>query len=328
MTDDRRRRRGGVLGWPAVWAAPTSTRNMVSLGFFVLVAAVPSFGGVAALVNQDSRAVRMLFGVVLMVPCLLFLLLTRIGLRRRAPSAVSCDGVRGITERAVRIPYSLPVATTYWVLGLLALLFFSFITVASALSFLHGRIALDTIFPLILGLGVSIYLLWFVFDGLRGKLARGVVALTPAGVYHRSWAFRSYAPWDSVMDVQAAEADGPLIELLVSANGASWYERTSILWNQEELSLTPHMAIRGRWLSVDPALLYHALRYYHTHPEARPELGTPAGARRISEACVNLGPRTISENISQSRQGSFPVRTTMSRTVPIPAHRTAACTAR
>lgn len=273
-----------MIVWPSAWAAPTSARNVAFLCFFVLLAAGLSFGGVAALVNRDPRAVLMLFGGVLMIPCLFFLLLTRIGMRRRTTSAVSYDNIRGLAEPVVRIPYSLPVVGTYWALGLLALLFFGFLMVTSALRVFYGRVALDTIFPLILGLGVSTYLLWFGLDGLRGKLTRGVVALTPTGVYHRSWAFQSYAPWDSVMEVHAAEADGPLIELLVSANGGSWHERTSVLWKQEEWSLVPHMAIRGRWLSIDPALLYHALHYYHAHPEARPELSTPAGVLRISEA--------------------------------------------
>ncbi|MGH3907487.1 MAG: hypothetical protein ACRDTE_25415 [Pseudonocardiaceae bacterium] len=221
-----------------------------------------------------------------MIPALLFLVLTRVGLRKRTASAVSYDEVRGFAERGVQIPYSFPVVAIYWTLGALALLFFLSIMVASALILADGRIALDSFFLFVAGLGVSIYLLWFVLDGLRGKLARGVIALTPTGVYHRSWSFQSYAPWDSVMDVHAAEADGPLIELLVTANGGSWHERTSVLWRQEEWSLAPHLAIRGRWLSVDPALLYHALRYYHAHPEARLELGTPAGAQRISEARV------------------------------------------
>lgn len=41
------------------------------------------------------------------------------------------------------------------------------------------------------------------------------------------------------------------------------------------------MAVQGRWLGVDPALLYWALRYYHEHPEARAELADERGVQRI-----------------------------------------------
>jgi len=45
-------------------------------------------------------------------------------------------------------------------------------------------------------------------------------------------------------------------------------------------------AIRGVSLSVDPALAFHALRYYHANPDARAELDTDAAVRRVRAGAV------------------------------------------
>lgn len=41
------------------------------------------------------------------------------------------------------------------------------------------------------------------------------------------------------------------------------------------------MTVQAGNLAVDPALVYHALGYYLTHPEARTELATDVGVQRI-----------------------------------------------
>jgi hypothetical protein len=46
------------------------------------------------------------------------------------------------------------------------------------------------------------------------------------------------------------------------------------------------MVIRGAALSVNPALAFHTLRYYHEHPAARAELGTDAAVQRMRTAAV------------------------------------------
>lgn len=48
-----------------------------------------------------------------------------------------------------------------------------------------------------------------------------------------------------------------------------------------EFTFLPSVVVNGRRLAVDPAVVYHALRYYHAHPEMRAELLTPAGVQRI-----------------------------------------------
>ena len=46
------------------------------------------------------------------------------------------------------------------------------------------------------------------------------------------------------------------------------------------------VAVKGVSLSVDPALAFHTLRYYHANPEARAELGTDAAVRRVRAGAV------------------------------------------
>ena len=42
------------------------------------------------------------------------------------------------------------------------------------------------------------------------------------------------------------------------------------------------MVIRTGWLASDPTLVYHALSFYHAHPDLRGELATPDVLDRIS----------------------------------------------
>lgn len=54
---------------------------------------------------------------------------------------------------------------------------------------------------LVAALLVCAYLLRCMVDLLRGRLGLGLVALTPSGSYHRSWAMRAYLPWTDVLAV-------------------------------------------------------------------------------------------------------------------------------
>jgi hypothetical protein len=41
------------------------------------------------------------------------------------------------------------------------------------------------------------------------------------------------------------------------------------------------MVVRTFWLATDPATVYHALSFYHSHPDLRPELAKPDALNRI-----------------------------------------------
>ncbi|HEY9474362.1 MAG TPA: hypothetical protein VIS06_10995, partial [Mycobacteriales bacterium] len=74
------------------------------------------------------------------------------------------------------------------------------------------------------------------------------------------------------------------ITMVVYINSESWFRRTSRLWKQDEFRLAPHMVVKAAYLSVDPALAYHALRFYHAHPEARAELADGTALDRLRTA--------------------------------------------
>ncbi len=48
-----------------------------------------------------------------------------------------------------------------------------------------------------------------------------------------------------------------------------------------EVQFLPLMVIRTAWLATDPTTVYHALSFYHAHPELRAELATPEALDRI-----------------------------------------------
>jgi hypothetical protein len=57
-----------------------------------------------------------------------------------------------------------------------------------------------------------------------------------------------------------------------------WSGPAATLW---EVEVLPIMVIRTAWLGADPATVYHALSFYHTHPDLRAELATPDAVQRI-----------------------------------------------
>ena len=77
--------------------------------------------------------------------------------------------------------------------------------------------------------------------------------------------------------------------MAVTEPGNSWFRRASRLWRQEELAFAPHLAIRTMFVAVDPALVYHTLRYYHHMPEARGELAGEVGLARLRAAAIRVG---------------------------------------
>lgn len=59
------------------------------------------------------------------------------------------------------------------------------------------------------------------------------------------------------------------------------------MWKQPELTRAPHMAIRGMYLAINPALALHTLRYYLDQPGARQELATEVGVNRVRSGQVD-----------------------------------------
>jgi hypothetical protein len=198
-----------------------------------------------------------------------------------SPKAITLR-VTGSGEGGVLVAYS---SWLYRCLAAIILLTFLVFT-GLALSALAGWVIPPFVAPpsalsTVIFIAAGMYFLWIVIDIASGRLARGRIVLGPQGIYHRSLTFEHFAPWDTVHTVAAEDVGGPLIVAKAFPADHSRVRRTSRAGKQQEFQMLPYVAVRGRSLAVDPAVLYHALRYYHAHPEARAELATDAGLHRI-----------------------------------------------
>jgi hypothetical protein len=127
----------------------------------------------------------------------------------------------------------------------------------------------------------AIWLVWVAVEIADGGLVRARLVLGPGGIYHRSHTFEHFVPWDAVDDVRADELGGLIIVVRAVPSDGTRVRRTARLRTQSEFRMIPLVVVRARSLVVDPAVAYHAMRYYGTHPEARAELLTVAAERRI-----------------------------------------------
>lgn len=274
------------LPWPEEWPAHRPRLWMVLtvcyLGVLTLLAG--GLGVWALLSSEPGPAVFLLAaGVYLGLVTALGAWLLR-SPRRRSPGAISVQ-VTDSGENGIRIPYS---GWLYRWLGTMMLLTFVVlaILVLSGLAgwsippFTSPPGAISVIVLTVAGL----YCLWVVLEIAVGRLARGSVLLSPQGVQHRSLTFGHFVPWSAMQRISAVDGSSPLIVARVFAAEHARVRRTSRVGRQQEFQLLPDLVVRGRSLAVDPAVLYHALRYYHARPEARAELATELGLQRIRSA--------------------------------------------
>ncbi|KGI79353.1 hypothetical protein IL38_23915 [Actinopolyspora erythraea] len=252
-----------------------------ALGLGSVIAAV------IALVERppDVRGVIMAVCAPLFLGLAALVTLTRLRVRGRGSASVRLGRVDAADSDAVLIPYSRGLATTYVVMSLSMLVLFGLVAVVSLLVLIDGESSDSGMILLVFASGAAtLYLLLLGIDAFRGAVSRGVLALAPTGVYHRSWAFTRFVSWDSMVSVTAGASGDQLITAAVYDGSTPSVHLRSRLWWQPELSLVPHLGVQGANLSVDPVLAYHALRFYQNHAEARAELGSQAGADRLLRA--------------------------------------------
>ena len=254
------------------WPAQRRTSWVVASVLLALFGAGGLALGVAA-IPTDGIGLLVVGSPLLLVAAALMYLSRA---RRQGTGGLAVREVADLGERGVVLPYSTALGWGYVVAGAYGLLFFGLLA-AGGLAAGGGSWALLVAALLVFG-----YLLWCVVDLARGRLGTGLVALTPNGIYHRSWAMRSYLPWEHVLEVVPADVRGPLVQVIAAANTTGWVRRTSSAWRQGELAFAPHLAVQGRFLAVDPTLLYRAVLFYHDNPAARAELGDEVALRRVA----------------------------------------------
>ncbi len=274
----------GRLEWPAPWQQSSRPLWLLLTAVFaVLTVGVIATGVVTIMRGETTRGTYLIFGSVFFIVATALIYSTRARGRPRSSRQIHSAHLPEVDAQAVIVPYSGSLQVLYALSMTVAALFFGFLAVGALAIGVDEGFGVGQFIMLLVSGGITAYALWFLVDLALRKIRRGFVALTPTGIYHRSWALRGFFPWSDVIGVRAVHVGGPMIEVSMAANTGARLHRTSHAWLQSESRLAPHLVIRTNWLAVDPALLYHALRHYQADSTARPELGREAGAQRLRE---------------------------------------------
>lgn len=279
-----------VLPWPAEWSTPRETTTKVLaaelLGFILLVV---GWFGTLTLGPEERGGPAVVVGLgACCVGMLTALDLRMLRLRRRGSSKAVSLHATGSPYDGVAISYSSRVYRLFRPFLLVTGVIVAGYAAGSALGFglppsgpPAGVAALTGGAAVCLLLAWVAWLLWVVVEIADGRVVRACLVLCPGGIYHRSYTFEHFVPWHAVVDVCARELRGPAIVVRALPADGTYVRRTNRLGRQQEFKLLPFLVVPGRSLVVDPAVAYHAVRYYEAHPEAREELLTSAGEQRV-----------------------------------------------
>jgi hypothetical protein len=282
-----------ALPWPAPWPWPKRTGGLMWVVFFAALAAAGVAAGVQLLLPGpvDPRG----FIVVAIIPSACGYALAakaqRMGIRSRPTRAVRSVDTEDAGGPALSVPFMRSGWIALWLIiwgGLLgaALL----LGVSWLVAFTSGPLNVSALLYGVVILLAALPLAALAIDGLRGKALRGDLLISAQGIRYRHLAYDAWMEWAALEKVSVVGGDSLRIVLMGYANmapsvqGRSWLMRPSkaVLAQAAEATI----AIRGVSLSVDPALAFHTLRYYHANPDARAELGTDAAMRRVRAGAV------------------------------------------
>jgi hypothetical protein len=273
---------------PQAWRRPFAG-GWGSFAFMLLVGGLLSAGGLAmALTGRGAERGAGASVALFFLACALIAPLFRPGRRRGRPRLETVE-LGQSRERGVVVPYSgsrtalALVASACVGLACLGLVVF-----AGSFADDPGESPwpvrmVGTVGALFFGLGALV-------AARRGMGRRWRVVLTPSAVVLAIGRARTVAPWDAIREVRATEVSTyargvrvsePLIGIDLSdpqAIETGPLERLLLPLNRR---IAADLALPVRTLEVEPSLLLQALRYYHQHPEARPELSTEAAISRL-----------------------------------------------
>lgn len=283
MTDPRPSL-GTALPWPPQWAKPQPIKYAFAAAFFAFFGCMGIAAGVSIFLPgfTDDRAYLLVLAAPLLLGIAAIVVLTRVRVRGRSVSPVHSAPLGTTGEPGLVIPYLRALGIVYLTIVAAMLVFFTVIAVVTLVALTNadaGNPALDI--QAVVCLGFVGYLSWLFIEVGRKRLTTGAVVLTPQGVYHRSWAFDSFLPWDQTVSVSAHDLDGQVICVVAYDNSRPQFNRRSKMWKQSEYKRAPNTVIRGMYLSIDPAMALHVIRYYHASPGARAELGSESALRRV-----------------------------------------------
>lgn len=281
--DERTETEGEDVPWPDEW--PEESRRLVVVGILALTAAV----GVAAFLcykrwdaESYGQSIAAGFLAVVGAAWLRFAVVSKLRDRWKPLEKVTTEQISELDESGVVLHYAPAMFRVYWTSLVLLIALSAAISAGLIALGIQDDFSLWIYLEIVVMILLTLYGIRFLVEFIRRQVHPGLVAITPRGVYHRSWTFSGFMPWEHVESVTAVDVQGPVV--LVSCTEDTFMtpiNQTSKLWRQGELELVPDLAIRGRWTAVDAAVVYHALRWYHLNPAARAELGTDQGAARV-----------------------------------------------
>jgi len=272
---------------------PKRAGGLVSVAFSAVLALGGAAAGVSLLLPDpiDPQA----FIVVTMVPIGSGLALAagaqRLGVRSRSTRAVRSVHTADAGGAALSVPFMSSLWPALWLIIGGVLLGCALLGVARwVVAFTSSSLNIGALLSGAVLLLIALALAALVVEGLRGTAVRGELLISAQGIRYRALAYDASMEWRALERVSVVGGDSLRIVLMgyadipASVQGRSWLMRPSkaVLTQAAEATI----AIRGVLLSIDPALAFHTLRYYHAHPEARAELGTEAAVRRVRAGAV------------------------------------------
>jgi hypothetical protein len=180
------------------------------------------------------------------------------------------DGTTGVRFGYSGWPY-------YWLTAIVVMT--ALVVLVVALGAALSATLVGVVVAVVLGVLV-LWMGWCLITVLR--LAPGSLIVSPTGVDHRSLTSTCFIPWRAIVAVTADWIGTPIIAVKAFPSAATRVRRYLGRFGSGELQFWPIMVIRTGWLASDPTIVYHALWFYHAHPELRGELAAPDALDRIS----------------------------------------------
>ncbi|NCT90307.1 hypothetical protein GXB85_04985 [Cellulomonas sp. APG4] len=270
--------------WPARWARPSRALSALVAGGLAAAAVI----GLALLATgqvRDERGVLGLAAVPALVLLALLVLRTRV-LRRRTSTTAVRPAAPDEAPAGVTVPFRRDTALLR---GLLAT-YLGLLGVALVLGGLGLAARGDAGFG-VAGVLVGVVLLAVAVRQLRAWVATrarpSVLVLTPQGLVQRTARSAVEIAWrDIVSVVPSGDRDPHLLVVVAHRAGAAAPVEPHARRRPGQDRLAPHLRVPAAEVDVDPVLLLAVLQWYLEHPEARPELTSPAGLERVRGARV------------------------------------------
>lgn len=187
--------------WPAEWRETAELRYYLSIGYLVLLAACAL--GIGVYLRSADTPGAFKYCVVFATVCAATALggyATRFNRRRSG-----AKNIEHVTTNAglgaLKIPYSSMVFASYAVAMSLIPVGFVFGAVDS--------VGNDVVAGVVICGALGLTFASLPIAMLAGRFARGYLLITPEGVLQRGWTFRSYLPWDAIVEVAPQYRQGP-----------------------------------------------------------------------------------------------------------------------